>query len=525
MQVLSSPAHRHAEQPEGGAQGGLRRALRHRHRHQHHQQQLGLGLHAVGGRLQPFFSGIALDVTPQIDDAGNVMLHVHPSISTVSEKTKKRGPGLARRLPAAAGRPAPSTKTDSIVRVKDGQIVAIGGLMKQETRDERTGVTGMAQPAGGGPRCFRQTQTVTSKRELVILLKPSVIHENGNWPDATPLSDGRARPLSRSPAPTHGPAPKRIRLGDLLIQEALITATQLDEALADQKKTGRKLGRVFIERGWVTEVQIAKAIARQLRAPFVELNARAIKPEVGAPAARGAGPAPARAATGGTPAPRCAWRWPTPPTWPPTTSWPACSSARWSWRWWPKASCWPCWDRAYANRDEIAGLARETHRRHRVGGRRDRRPARLFPPARRRTRRWCGCSHRCSSRRCAPAASDIHIEPQEKSAAHPLPHRRRAARADRGRRQDRRRGGAAAEADERAGHLRKAPAAGRPLPRQAEVQRGGTCASPPCPTQHGESVVMRLPQPRRRPAQPGAAWRCRPTWPPRSAARSSARAA
>ncbi|EHR70229.1 type II secretory pathway, ATPase PulE/Tfp pilus assembly pathway, ATPase PilB [Burkholderiales bacterium JOSHI_001] len=74
--------------------------------------------------------------------------------------------------------------------------------------------------------------------------------------------------------------PERIRLGDLLIQEALITATQLQEALAAQKETGRKLGRVFIERGWVTEVQIARALARQLRAPFIELNPRNVRPDV-----------------------------------------------------------------------------------------------------------------------------------------------------------------------------------------------------------------------------------------------------
>ncbi len=65
--------------------------------------------------------------------------------------------------------------------------------------------------------------------------------------------------------------PERVRLGDLLIQEALITAVQLDEALVEQKKTGRKLGRIFIDRQWVTEVQIARALARQLRAPFVDL--------------------------------------------------------------------------------------------------------------------------------------------------------------------------------------------------------------------------------------------------------------
>jgi len=76
--------------------------------------------------------------------------------------------------------------------------------------------------------------------------------------------------------------PERIRLGDLLIQEALITPTQLDEALVEQKKTGRKLGRVFIDHQWVTEVQIAKAVARQLRAPFIDLSARTVRPEVAA---------------------------------------------------------------------------------------------------------------------------------------------------------------------------------------------------------------------------------------------------
>ena len=76
--------------------------------------------------------------------------------------------------------------------------------------------------------------------------------------------------------------PERIRLGDLLIQEALITADQLGTALADQKASGRKLGRIFIDRQWVTEVQIAKAVARQLRAPFIDLANRTLRPEVAA---------------------------------------------------------------------------------------------------------------------------------------------------------------------------------------------------------------------------------------------------
>ncbi|MBT9595327.1 MAG: Flp pilus assembly complex ATPase component TadA [Vitreoscilla sp.] len=74
--------------------------------------------------------------------------------------------------------------------------------------------------------------------------------------------------------------PERIRLGDLLIQEQLIAPDQLDKALAEQKQSGRKLGRIFIDSGFVTEAQIAKAVARQLRAPFVDLGTRVIRPEI-----------------------------------------------------------------------------------------------------------------------------------------------------------------------------------------------------------------------------------------------------
>ncbi|MBP7914949.1 MAG: Flp pilus assembly complex ATPase component TadA [Vitreoscilla sp.] len=74
--------------------------------------------------------------------------------------------------------------------------------------------------------------------------------------------------------------PERIRLGDLLIQEQLIAPDQLDKALAEQKQSGRKLGRIFIDSGFVTEAQIAKAVARQLRAPYVDLGTRVIRPEI-----------------------------------------------------------------------------------------------------------------------------------------------------------------------------------------------------------------------------------------------------
>lgn len=147
--------------------------------------------------LQPFFSGISLDVTPQIDEAGNVMLHVHPTISSVTEKQKNIDLGSlgAFRLPLAA---SAVNETDSIVRVKDGQIVAIGGLMKQELRDERTGLPVVSEAPVVGA-LFRQSGTVVSKRELVIMLKPTVIQDGAAWPEgptlgglpATPAAAGR----------------------------------------------------------------------------------------------------------------------------------------------------------------------------------------------------------------------------------------------------------------------------------------------------------------------------------------------
>jgi MSHA biogenesis protein MshE len=74
--------------------------------------------------------------------------------------------------------------------------------------------------------------------------------------------------------------PERVRLGDLLVQQGLVTAEQLAQALAAQKTSGRKLGRVLIDKGWIDEVQIAQALARQLRAPYVDLARRSVRPEV-----------------------------------------------------------------------------------------------------------------------------------------------------------------------------------------------------------------------------------------------------
>ena len=66
--------------------------------------------------------------------------------------------------------------------------------------------------------------------------------------------------------------PQRIGLGDILTQDKLISQEQLRECLDDQRRSGRKLGRVLIEKGFITEEQIGEALARQLDMPFINLN-------------------------------------------------------------------------------------------------------------------------------------------------------------------------------------------------------------------------------------------------------------
>ena len=143
--------------------------------------------------LQPFFSGIALDVTPQIDDEGNIILHVHPQVSVVEEKTKNVNLGDLGTftLPLAS---STINETDSIVRVQDGSIVAIGGLMSQEQNTSRYGLPGISGvPALG--LLFGQKSVSNRKRELVILMRSTVIKGENSWREAASEAQDRLQAL------------------------------------------------------------------------------------------------------------------------------------------------------------------------------------------------------------------------------------------------------------------------------------------------------------------------------------------
>jgi MSHA biogenesis protein MshE len=74
--------------------------------------------------------------------------------------------------------------------------------------------------------------------------------------------------------------PEKIRLGDMLVQQNLVTGEQLKLALEEQKRSGRKLGRVLVESGYVTEEGISTGLARQIGADFVDLKTFKPQPEL-----------------------------------------------------------------------------------------------------------------------------------------------------------------------------------------------------------------------------------------------------
>jgi MSHA biogenesis protein MshL len=132
------------------------------------------------------FSGIALDVTPRINEKDEIILHIHPSISLVTSKTKDAGSGTTLQMASTS-----IEETDSVVRAKDGQIVVIGGLMSQSTTELNSGLPGWIKSI------FGQTSKLTEKRELVILLKPTVVDSDKDWTDEITRTRDRMNGMSR----------------------------------------------------------------------------------------------------------------------------------------------------------------------------------------------------------------------------------------------------------------------------------------------------------------------------------------
>jgi MSHA biogenesis protein MshL len=136
--------------------------------------------------LTPFFSGISLDVTPQINRQGEIILHIHPVVSEVEDQKKTLTLGSEQfSLPLALSN---VRESDSIVRAKNNQIVVIGGLMQNSTQTSVNSVPLLGDiPLLG--KAFQQTRESIVKSELVILLKTTLIDDTGYQDDLNLIKD------------------------------------------------------------------------------------------------------------------------------------------------------------------------------------------------------------------------------------------------------------------------------------------------------------------------------------------------
>ena len=145
--------------------------------------------------VQPFFSGIALDVTPQISEDDQITLHVHPSVSLVTDKTKTLNLGTLGviTLPLASSN---INESDTIVRVQDGTIAAIGGLMKQGQSNNDSGLPG-TRNSPFLSSVFGSRSQLLNKSELVILLKTTIIKGDMAWQQQAQEVNERMQNLRR----------------------------------------------------------------------------------------------------------------------------------------------------------------------------------------------------------------------------------------------------------------------------------------------------------------------------------------
>jgi len=148
--------------------------------------------------LSAFFSGIALDVTPQINDNGEITLHIHPSISKVQSLDRKytvNDNGEQSVVPTAL---TSIRESDSIVKAENGQIVVLGGLMQDTIDENKEGITGLSRIPYLG-NLFRVNTGTSQKSELVILLKATLINNDSDWQNAIENSQQRFKELEAQP--------------------------------------------------------------------------------------------------------------------------------------------------------------------------------------------------------------------------------------------------------------------------------------------------------------------------------------
>jgi hypothetical protein len=128
---------------------------------------------------------------------------------------------------------------------------------------------------------FGSKREVETKTELVILLRPIVVDDDEDWPNIIRPAAERLTALEALAATETTVATNRANAFALIVLEKkLISEQQLKEALDEQRVSGRKLGRVLIDIGAVSEADLHGCLATALNIPYVDLAHMALDPKV-----------------------------------------------------------------------------------------------------------------------------------------------------------------------------------------------------------------------------------------------------
>lgn len=118
--------------------------------------------------------GVVMSVLPQINENGMVSLTVRPTISRKVGSVDDPNPdlekaGVKNSIPVIQVR-----EMESLLQVRSGQTVVLGGLIQDDSNNARDGVPGLSRPEGIGA-LFGQHERINSQTELVIFLRPTVV--------------------------------------------------------------------------------------------------------------------------------------------------------------------------------------------------------------------------------------------------------------------------------------------------------------------------------------------------------------
>ncbi|MEO5362809.1 MAG: pilus (MSHA type) biogenesis protein MshL, partial [Magnetococcus sp. DMHC-8] len=128
--------------------------------------------------IESMFTGISLDVTPQVGEGDMITLHIHPLVTEVQDKVKSFVlDDKPQSVPLAFTQ---TRETDSIIRVRNGEVAVIGGLMKNRSHDQQDRLPWVGEvPVLGA--LFGHEAKKWEKSELVILLRPVVVDNRQGW--------------------------------------------------------------------------------------------------------------------------------------------------------------------------------------------------------------------------------------------------------------------------------------------------------------------------------------------------------